>query len=182
MIHLATVQKIDDKIRLNILDALLKKRSVTPNIRQIQKYTGYHKATIKSSIDFLSKEGILSGFGPKVNFRKFGYKLESIVMMQTDLMEKATLKNFLDEAEKDPNLYRISSVVGSGNWNLMARYIYKDIESYHNGMQNKYYEKIPNIHNLIRDKTVFYGTDPLYKNVSRTKSIIEAIRKEKGYE
>ena len=63
--------QVDDQIRLNIIEALLKEHSVSPNIRQIQKYTGYHKATIKSSLDFLKKEGLLHGFGPKVDFKKF---------------------------------------------------------------------------------------------------------------
>ena len=97
---------------MNILSAMLKKGAVTPNIRQIQKTTGYHKATIKSSVDFLLKEGVLTGFGPKVNFRQFGYKLEPLVLMQVDMTEKSTFKKFMDEAEKDPNLYRVSSVVG----------------------------------------------------------------------
>ncbi|MFH1255785.1 MAG: hypothetical protein V1494_00695, partial [Candidatus Diapherotrites archaeon] len=81
-------KKIDDEIRLNILSALLKKGSVTPNMRQIQRATGYHKATIKASLDFLSKQGVLEGFSPKINIRKFGYKLEAMVMLHADTSEK----------------------------------------------------------------------------------------------
>ncbi len=158
----------------------MEKRTVVANIRQIQKITGYHKATVKSSLDFLKDEGVLSGFGPKVNFRKLGYKLEAIVMLQGDLTEKEIFSQFMKEAEQDPNLYRLSSIVGAGNYNIMARHIYKDIESYHNGSQTKYYEKIPGIYKLIKNREIFYGTEPIYKNVSRTKSIIEIIRKEKG--
>src|SRR3990167_34373 len=98
---MAASMKMGDEIRLNILSALLKQGSVSPNLRQLQKYTGYHKATIKSSLDFLSK--------------------------------------LLEEVKKDHNLYFLSGIIGSGNWNLLARHIYKDIESYHEGVNKKYF-------------------------------------------
>ncbi len=86
--------KIDDEIRIKIMDALMKKRAVAPNIRQLKKYTGYHMATIKSSLDFLRKEGVLEGYGPKLNFRKFGYKLEAKTMFHIDTSEKKAFKKF----------------------------------------------------------------------------------------
>ena len=59
----AVVMKVDDEVRLNILAALLRKGSVIPNIRQLQKYTGYHKATIKSSLDSFSASVFPNGLG-----------------------------------------------------------------------------------------------------------------------
>jgi DNA-binding Lrp family transcriptional regulator len=171
----------DDEIRVNILDALLKKRSVVPNINQIQNYTGYHKATIRSSLDFLLKGGLLEGFGPKVNFRKFGYKLEPMVMLQADLSEKNSFDSFLKAANSDSNLIRLSAIIGSGNWNLVAQFVHKDVESYHKADEENYQKKVPSFFKLIRDKQVFYTTEPYYKNVSRTKALIELIKKEKGY-
>jgi len=172
--------QLTDEVRLNILEALLKKGSVVPNLRQIKRHTGYHLATIKASLDFLQKEGLLEGFGPKVNFRKLGHKLESIVLIQADLSEEKRLGKFLAASEKDPHLYRLSSIIGSGNWNLVARYIHRDVESFHKSEQENYFEKIPGIYNLIRDKDIFFTTGPHYKNESRTKSIIEIIKREKG--
>lgn len=170
----------DDGLRLNVLEALLKKGGVVPNIRQIQKQTGYHKATIKSSIDFLEKAGILEGFGPKINFRNFGYKLEVIELIQADLSRKKIFEQFLDAAKKDPYVYRITSIVGSGNWNLLVRHIYRDIESYHAGMQRNYFESISGIYDLIKDRQIFYTTEPYFKNISRTNAIIGIVRQEKG--
>lgn len=178
---MAVVMKADDEVRLNILDALIKKGSVLPNIRQMQKHTGYHKATIKSSLDFLMKQGILEGYGPKFNFKKLGQNLEVVMLFQADLSNKMAAKRILNEIKKDPNIYMLSSIVGSGNWNLIAHNIYKDVESYHAGINGKYYDKIPEIYKVIRDRQIFYITEPMYKNASRTKSVIEIIRKEKGY-
>lgn len=172
--------KMDDEIRLNILAALLKPGSVTPNIRHIQKITGYHKATIKSSLDFLAKEGLLTGYGPKADFRKFDYRLEVLTLMQADLTKRDFLKKFLDEVKKDENLYFLSGVLGSGNWNLLARHMYKDIESYHKGVGEKYFEKLAGIHDFIKSREIFYSIEPFYKLDSRTDSLIHAIRKSRG--
>ena len=177
---MAVVMKVDDEIRLNILDALLKKGSVMPNTRQIQKHTGYHKATIKSSLDFLMKKGMLEGYGPKFNFKKLGQSLEVVSIFQADLSDRKAVKRIIDAVQKDPNLYRLSAIVGSGNWNLIAHHIYKDVESHHAGINKKYYEPMPEMYKVIKDRQIFYKTEPLYKSESRTKSVIEIIRKEKG--
>ena len=177
---MSAIMKRDDEIRLNVLGALLKPGSVTPNIRQIQKLTGYHKATIKSSLDFLASEGLLGGYGPKVDFRKFDYKLEVLTLIQADLTQKDFLKKLVEEVKKDDNLYFLSGVVGSGNWNLLARHIYKDIESYHKGVGEKYFEKLSGIHDFVKRKEIFYVTEPFYKLGSRTDSLIHAVRKSRG--
>ncbi|MBU1121065.1 MAG: Lrp/AsnC family transcriptional regulator [archaeon] len=172
--------KLDDEIRLNVLDALMKKNSVVPNIRQVKRHCGYHKATIKSSIDFLSKEGLIEGFGPRINFKKFGYKLEAIEMLQIDFAEKELFNKFLQAVNKDPHIYRLSAIIGSGNWNLMVRHFYSDVESFHDNSQKNYFEKIKGIYDLIQDRLIFFSTEPFYKSVSRTKSLIDVIKKEKG--
>ena len=179
---MSSVMRLDDEIRLKILSALLKQNSVSPNIRQLQRYTGYHKATIKSSLDFLSKEGLLMCFGPKFDFQKFGYRLEVLSFFQADLTQKGLFAKFLAEAKKDPNIYFLSGVVGSGNWNIMARHMYRDIESYHREVNAKYFEKIPGMHDLMKGREIFYVTEPFYKLASRTDSLVELVRKSKGVE
>ncbi|HIH16340.1 MAG TPA: hypothetical protein HA252_02965 [Candidatus Diapherotrites archaeon] len=179
---MALVMRVDDEIRLKILDALLKKRSVIPNIRQIQKYTGFHKATIKSSLDYLQREGLLQGFGPKLDFKKLGYKLEVRAFFQLDMSDKKIFDELLKAMADDPNLYWATAVIGSGNWNMMVSHIYRDVESYHKGIMEKYYQKIPGIYKAIKDRQIFYVTDPSYKNESRTDSVIEIIKTEKGFQ
>jgi len=172
-------KQIGDEIRLKILEALLEKGSVAPNIRQIQRKTGFHKATIKASLDFLAKEGLLQGYGPKINFHSLGYKLETTVLLQADMSEKKTFDELVERIKKDPHIYQLASVIGSGNWNLLARHIYKDVESYHNNDLKNYYEAIPGIFKVIKDRQIFYATEPYYKSASRTRSIIELIRRSK---
>lgn len=177
---MAVQVKGDDSIRLKTLEALLKKGSVVPNARQIKRYSGFHKATIKASLDFLLKDGALQGFGPKIDFTKFGFKLEVIEMLQVDFAEKEIFKHYLKAVEEDDNIYMVSAVMGPGNWNLLARHFYRDVESFHNSTQKKYYEKIKGIYKLIKNRQIIYATAPLYKAGSRTSSIIKALKKEKG--
>ncbi len=170
---------MQDEIRLTILESILKTGAVQPNIRQIQKHTGYHKATIKSSLDFFKKEGILKGYGPKINYQSFGYGLEVLEFLQVDFSKKDLLESFLEKVKKDPHIHLLTSLIGAGNWNMMARHFYKDVESYHRETMQNYYS-MPGIHDLIKDRASYYTTNPVYKNASRTTSIIQIIKRDVG--
>ncbi len=167
--------KVNDEIRVNLLEALLKKGSVQPNIRQIQKATGYHKATIKSSLAFLEKEAVLKGFGPKIDFRKLGYDLEVTTLYQIDMGNQKIFEKILGVAEKDPHVYWISSVMAGGNWNVMVRHIHKDVESCHKEFQSRYMS-IPGYHAAVKNLQNFFSVEPVFKQESRTKSIVELIK------
>lgn len=173
---------LTDEIRINILDALLKKNSVVPNLRQVKRYTGYHLATVKSSLEFMQKRNLVTGFGPKINLRELGYKLEVISMAQVDFSKKDVFERVLQAHLSDPHVYRVSSVIGPSNWNFISRHIYRDMDSYHQWIRQKYYEQIPGIYDFVKDRQIFYETEPHYKTASRTDSIVRLIKAEKGLE
>jgi len=177
-----TTMKVDDEIRINVLNALLKKNSVKPSLKQLKKLTGYHKSTIKSSLNFLEEKNLIQGYGPKINFRALGYNLEVTSLLQADISKKDLFEKYLKIAKKDPHLYWLSGMLGVGNLNLVGRHIYADVESYQKHMQEAYYDKIPNIFEFLKDKQILFTTEPIYKNASRTKSIIEIIKEKKGFE
>lgn len=169
--------KVDDEVRLNILKALIEKGSTQPNIRRIKTKTDYHLATIKGSIDFLQKEGILTGYGPKIAFWKLGYKLEAIELLQLDFSKTNLVEKYLDIALKDPHVFSLNSIMGSGNFNVISFQFYEDVESYHKNQQDNYVKKIPNYYEIVKDRQVFYLTEPTFKRSSRTDSIIDIMRK-----
>ena len=173
---MAQKMEVDDEIRLNILKALLSKGCVQPNLRRIKTFTKYHLATIKGSIDFLQKEGILKGYGPKIAFWNLGYKLEAVELLQLDFSKQELVEQYLDIAEKDPHVYHLSSVMGSGNFNVMSFQFYSDVESYHKNLQERYVKKIPNYYDVVKDRQVFYMAEPTFKRGSRTDSIIRVLR------
>jgi DNA-binding Lrp family transcriptional regulator len=169
--------KVNDEIRLNILKALLDKGSTQPNVRRIKAKTGYHLATIKSSLDFLQKEGILTGFGPKLAFWKLGYKLECVELIQLDFSKRDLIEKYLAVVKDDPHVFSFNSIMGSGNFNVMSLQFYEDVESYHKNLQENYVKKIPNYYEVVKDRQVFYQTEPTFKRGSRTDSIVEILRK-----
>ena len=173
---------LTDEIRINILDALLKKNSVVPNFRQIKRYTGYHLATVKGSLEFMQKQGFLAGFGPKINLRQLGYNLEVISMAQVDFSKKDIFEKLVAAHNSDPNVYRACSVIGPSNWNYITHHIYKDIDSYHQNIRKTYYEKIPELYDIVKDRQIYYETEPVYKNASRTESVLKIIKADLGHE
>ncbi|MCX6803628.1 MAG: Lrp/AsnC family transcriptional regulator [Candidatus Diapherotrites archaeon] len=174
---MAQKMKVNDEIRLNILKALLEKGASHPNIGRIKTKTDYHLATIKSSLDFLQKEGIVTGFGPKIAFWKLGFKLEAVELLQLDFSKPALVEKYLDIARNDPHVFALNSVMGSGNFNVISFQFYEDVEAYHKNLQETYVKKIPNYYEIVKDRQVFYLTEPTFKRGSRTNSIIEIMRK-----
>ncbi|MFH1752391.1 MAG: hypothetical protein ABH821_05650 [archaeon] len=169
-----------DETRIRILDALFKERSLIPNLNQIQKYTGYHKATIKSSLEFMKREGLIQHFTVKLNYKKLGFNLEPMVLLQIDTSKKKLFNDLLERIKKDDNLYRMSSIIGSGNLNILARHIYPDVETYHTGVEEKFYGSMKGIHDLIKDRQIYFTSIPFYKDSSRSESVLKAIKKQKG--
>ena len=100
---MAVVKKINDSIRVKILDAMRKKGSVVPNVRQIQKITGFHRATIKSSIQFLEKENFITGYRPLLDPKVVGFNLNAMQYMQVNFSEKEKFKKYVFFA--NPNCY-----------------------------------------------------------------------------
>lgn len=174
--------KVDDEVRLKVLSALLEKGIVQPNIQKVKKKTGLHKATIKSSLNFLEKTGLIESYGPKVIFKKLGYSLEILELLQIDLSEKQAFEQFLKEVQKDQHVYMMAPIIGSGNLNLVLKHIHNNIESFHKHNVKNYYEKIPGLYRLIKDRQIFYIAAPDYKNKPRTDSIINIIKEDKGIE
>jgi len=172
--------KVDDEVRLNILDALLEKSCTQPNMRRIKAKTKYHLATIKSSIDFLQKEGIVTGYGPKMSFWKLGYKLEAVELLHVDFSKPQLVEKYLAAVKADPHVYALNSIMGSGNFNVMSMQFYTDVESYHKNLQDNYVKKIPDYYEIVKDRQVFYITEPTFKRGSRTDSIIQLLRRSIG--
>lgn len=180
VVFVAQKMQVNDEVRLNILSALLEKGSTQPNLRRIKNKTKYHLATIKGSIDFLTKEGIVGGYGPKLAFWKLGYKLEAVELLQVDFSKQELVDKFLDAVKSDPHVYALNSIMGSGNYNLMSFQFYKDVEGYHKNLQEHYVKKIPNYYEIIKDRQVFYLTEPTFKRGSRTDSVINILRNNAG--
>ena len=90
------------------------------------------------------------------------------------------IDKYLEAVNLDPHVYALNSIMGSGNYNVMSFQFYKDVEAYHKNLQEHYVKKIPQYYEVVKDRQVFYLTEPTFKRGSRTDSIIQLLRRSKG--
>jgi len=179
---MAVIKKINDSIRVKILSAMTRKGAVVPNIRQIKKITGFHRATIKSSIDFLENEKFVLGYRPLLDPLVAGYNLKSSSYFQVDLSLKEKQKELLDILKKDNNVLSASQVISDGDFNIAISFLSKNIESFHNSLREKYVYKIPNYYDFIKKSSSYYLSSPIYKDKNEIDVLIDLLNEEQGTE
>ena len=170
------VRKVDDEIRVKVLEALIKPGSIEPNISQIQRYTGLNQATVRASIEFLEKN-VMNGYSPRIDMEKMGFGLEVITIYQFDGSDKVKTKKVMDAMGTDPHIFYCYGMAGSTNWNLVTRQMFRDVESYLESVQD-YYSRVPEMYELVQDKMVFYVRRPVYKKMSYTEAMVEILKAE----
>jgi len=179
---MAIVKKITDPIRVKILSAMKKKGCVTPNIRQIKKVTGFHRATIKSSIDFFESEKFITGYRPLLDPSVVGFNLNSYSYLQLDNSQKDAYKKFLSILEKDKHAFIASEVISENNTNFAIGIISKNIEDYYNNIKTKYTQVIPNYYDFVKKNSVFYLSSPHHKRKNIIDVTIDLLEEEYGIE
>ena len=175
-----TQKKIIDPIRVKILSAMKEKRAVTPNIKEIQKITGFHRATIKSSIKFLEENKFIYGYRPLLDARVAGYKLKSKVLLQVDLSNKQRFNEFLKIINEDRNVVSCSQAITDKNANIIVEFLSKNIEEYYNDFQAKYYQRISNIYDFIKERNMCYLSEPIYKSTNEIDTLIGLLEQDIG--
>jgi len=171
--------QVDDEIRVRIMDALLKENAVSPNIRVLQKNTGYNKNTIKASLEFLKREGVIKNYYPLIMPQKLGFNLVPMAIMQVDVSQKKLVDKVENQIKQDPYVYSARKIISSGNWNVLLMHLCRDIESYHKTIEDTYYKNVPKMDKCIRDKMIFYPTGHAWKNKAMSETIVDILKKEK---
>ncbi|MBI4360211.1 Lrp/AsnC family transcriptional regulator [Candidatus Micrarchaeota archaeon] len=168
--------QLKDATRLSILGALFEPGALKPHLKTIQRATGMHLATISSSLDFLHQEGILVGYVPRLNPLVFDLKLFGFLLIQMPTVPKASFKKLVDFAKKDPHLLTFTSLAGT-DYNLCMEFLHADINAFNRSLQ-KYYEAFPQLVSAPRE--IVYVTEPIYKNFSRSQTVLNILKKELG--
>ncbi len=173
-------KKLLDPIRIKILSAMRKKDVLSPNVRHIKRLTGFHRSTIKSSIESLEKSGLITGYAPSIDPVVAGYGLRVWTFLQMDLSNDNANKGFQQIVKTIPNVYHCSEVITDKGYNVSIGYLAKSVEDYYNNIQRQYFTTYPQVYNYIKERTVFYLSQPNYvqKNVSDT--LIDVLEKEAG--
>ncbi len=174
-----TQKKIIDPIRVKILSAMKQKKAISPNIKEIQKITGFHRTTIKSSINFLEENKFINGYRPLLDAKVAGYNLKSKVLLQVDLSDKKTFNEFLKIINDDSNIISCSQVITENQSNIFLNMLSKNIEDQYKDFQEKYYQ-IPNVFNFIKNRSMCFLTEPSYKKKNEIDALIDLLEKDIG--
>jgi DNA-binding Lrp family transcriptional regulator len=173
-------KKILDPIRVKILSAMRKKEVLSPNIRHLKRLTGFHRATIKSSIESLEKSGLITGYIPAIDPVVAGYGLKVWTYLQMDLSNDSANKNFQKIIKTIPNIYHCSEVITDKGYNISLGYLAKSVEDYYNNIQRQYSTNYPQIYNYIKERTVFYLSQPNYVQKNQSDTLIDILEKDAG--
>jgi hypothetical protein len=99
-----------------------------------------------------------------------------------DISNQKLLNNLKKIMTKIPNIYHCSEVITERGYNIAIGYLAKNVEDYYNNIQRKYFINYPDIYNNIKDRSVFYLSDPTYIQKSHSSTIIDILEKEQGIE
>ncbi|VVB66368.1 Uncharacterised protein [Candidatus Gugararchaeum adminiculabundum] len=163
-----------------MLESLLTPGALEPNVSEIKRQTGLNHATVQSSLDFFKESGAVKGFSPDLDLEKFGFNLEVLTVFQADMSNKRIADKFFDSVKSDPHFIYASGVAGATNWNVLSRQLFRDVDAYLADIQG-YYNRMPELYELIQDKAVFYARKPLYKKELYSRTAINLLKKEKNH-
>ncbi|MFA5745292.1 MAG: hypothetical protein WCX82_00810 [archaeon] len=175
-------KKVIDPIRIKILSAMRKPGVLTPNIRQLKRHTGFHRATIKSSIDLMEKQKLIKHYIPSLNAEVAGYGLRVWTYLQVDISNEKVTNNLKKIITSMPNIYHCSEVITEKGYNIAIGYLAKSVEDYYNNVQRQYFLNYPDVYNHIKERTVFYLSNPTYIQKSHSSALIDILEKEQGIE
>ena len=179
----STIGKALTPKRKKLVKCFADEDTLKPNVKQLQKLTKLHASTIKSSLHFLKKEGVLKGFAPSMNFEKIGLKNLVFDFYKMDFSDEkglATLKKVLEE---DQNMFHAGSVFGDGEHNFLIMQAYTTVENYQNGFREKYGQE-KDLSNFLQNRMTFFATSsPIEAKglwPSRSTAILDILLEEAG--
>jgi DNA-binding Lrp family transcriptional regulator len=171
--------------RKKLLDCFAEGITLKPNIKQIQKLTKFHAATIKSSLKFLEDEHILKGYAPSINFKSLGVNSLIFDFFTIDFSDIKKLNELKKIIENDENIFHAGAVYGDDTHNFMIMHAYTNVEEYNLNFRQKYFNN-KNILNFLKNRMTFFTTSsPLEAKgmwPSISTALLDILLKENGIE
>jgi len=169
--------KIDDDIRLSIMDALTDEAAAKPNIEYIAEKTGLSRRTIYNSLEFLRDNNVFSGFIPVIDKARLGFNITKVCLMDIDLDKEEDIRKMKADLLNNPRCYWFSDIIGSDAYNFFIMSVYRSIDECHHFSRN-----CCNYADLIKGKQFFYldtGHEHLHKNINPAKCAINLLLEKK---
>ena len=170
--------KVDDTIRVKVLSALFEKGCIEPNYSKIARTSGLDVKTVRNSLFFLEKEGVVSNYMPLVNARELGfYRIHTDVTRYDFANERERDHIYKEIAKRNPHVYMTYKTDGPGLMNRFTIGIYRNSHEKYK-MERKLEDKL-HLQRWIKDKISI----PLMEKVkyeALSKTMVNILKKEKG--
>lgn len=111
---------------------------IKPNIRQINRITGIHSSTIKSTLDYFNANKIITKYSPGINFSKAKIKFFVFDFLDVDLTDVELVKALQEAVTKDKNLFHAGSIFANPYHNFIFIQAYNSMDSYQKNFEDKY--------------------------------------------
>lgn len=149
-------RKVADKENIKILEALYD-GGVKPDMKELAKKTGMSPYTIRKRIEFLENHNVIRNFIPNLNPAQLGLRLLLFAFYKVDFSNGKFEKEVIPAINKDPNFISFGKLVGGGGtYNFYTVQLFRDLHDYNTSIDKFYNERFPFLHELVKDKTVFF--------------------------
>ena len=169
--------KVDDEIRLSIMDALTDEAAAKPNIEYIAEKTGLSRRTIYNSLEFLKDNKVFSGFTPVIDKARLGFNITKICLLNVDLSKEEGILKMKADLINNPRCCWFSDIIASDAYNFISMSVYRSIDESHHLSGS-----CCNYSDLVKGRQFFYlDTDHehLHKNVTPVKCAIKQLLEKK---
>jgi len=170
--------KVDDDVRLKVLSALFQSDAIEPNYSHIAEISGLDIKTVRNSLFFLEKEGIIDNYSPMLDVKKLGFNHNHVIVTQFEFDNESQEKEMRDKIMKEiPNMYLVSECDGPGLMNTFHVGIYRTHKERHD-LVTKASQKL-RLRRFIKQKMSIPLFERYHMN-SPSKTIIKILMKERG--
>jgi len=169
--------KVDDNVRIKVLSALFKEGAIEPNYSHIAKISGLDIKTVRNSLYFLEKEGIVKEYIPEIDSGKLGFRHRHINVVQFEFENEKQQQQMLERIKKEiPNVYIGAECDGPNLMNNLFIGIYRS--SYDRYSKIKKIAIQLGLRKHLKNKMSI----PFFKRYHHSpgKVVIDILKKEKG--
>lgn len=165
------VPAFDDETRLKVLNVLLDKGAIRPDVPKIMKITGLDILSVKKALRWLEEEVGVESYYPRVPSRKVGYNTKAMIFFQLDRTKKDSFDDLIRFLEKEPTIISAHKIIGSGKWNFAIRLVAKNLEKFDSLVNEKLLMSIRESKDFILDKHYVFFGEPSFEPKSNKRGL-----------
>jgi Lrp/AsnC family leucine-responsive transcriptional regulator len=115
-----------DKVDRQVLAELI--RDSSQSATKLAEKLGLTRQTVASRISRLQRQGVVSGFKAKIDYRLLGYNTFFVLFLKIGNFDETRLSKALEDFRASPHVLMDTSI--TGEWDIMQVLAFKDTSEY----------------------------------------------------